>query len=126
MAGRDIFHEMAKRYVRRWLRAARYAAQTSSVDALLRYRLRGGLNEVIRARRDLENEDFERLYRRARVTAVWRMRETINAELAELVHTYPTWKAPHLLRELECRGLPISEAVVYRWLRRFRSTEPVT
>lgn len=115
---RDRCEVLARRLFRRWMRAVEYARSGAShAAAYRRYSL--GRNEFREAIFDLdEPRGEERLWRRAKRTAVRRLQREIEATAVRLAFSFPELGRGRLAEVMRERGFPVGASTVRRMLQR--------
>lgn len=115
----DRLERYARCLWKRWLRAARYAQQTSVVDALLRYRFKDH-QEVHKAVRDVEAGSEGLLYMllRARKTARYRLKEQVEDLAIRIAFAMPAGSRGAIAERVRRAGYAVSPSTVRRVLVR--------
>lgn len=117
---RDQYERDAQRLWRRWCRAARYALETTVVDAMLRYRL-GSIQEAHNAVRDLlaGPEGWVYMLQRARRTARLRRRRQVEGLVLRLAYSMPVAAGRcSIAKAVRRAGFAVSPSTVRRMLVR--------
>lgn len=116
---RDRYERDAQRLWRRWFRAARYALETTAVDAMLRYRL-GSILEAHNAVRDLiaGPEGWVYMLQRARRTARLRRRRQVEDLVLRLAFSMPVAGRCSIALAVRRAGFAVSPSTVRRMLVR--------
>lgn len=116
---RDHLEHYARRLWKRWIRAARYALQTSSTDAMLRYRF-AHVQEVRKAMRDLAAGRSGLLYMLSRARRVARnhLRTEVEALAVRLAYAMPLDGRDALARAAARAGWAVSPSTIRRVLVR--------
>jgi len=115
---KDRCEALARRLFRRWVRAVEFArAGVSHAAAYRRYGL--GRNEFRAACFDLdEPRGEERLWRRAKRTAVRRLQQEIEAAAVRLAFSFPELGRDRLAQVMRERGFAVGASTVRRMLLR--------
>ncbi len=115
----DRLERYARCLWKRWLRAARYAQQTSVVDALLRYRLNDH-QEVRKAVRDLVAgpEGLVYMLHRARKAARYRLREEVEDVAIRVAFAMPAGGGGVIAEKVRKAGYAVSRTTIQRILER--------
>ncbi|MBV1861568.1 MAG: hypothetical protein KUG77_24330 [Nannocystaceae bacterium] len=116
---RDHIERFAQRLWRRWLRAARYALETTPMDAMLRYRF-ADHKEVRNAVRDVleGREGLVYMLHRARRAARNRLRPEIENLAIRLAFSMPAGGRGTLARAAARAGYAVSPSTIRRMLLR--------
>ena len=116
---KDRCEALARRLFRRWVRAVEYArACASQVAAYRKFGL--GRNEFREALFDLEEpRGEERLWRRAKRTAVRRLQRDIETAALHLAYSLPEWGRGRLARAMREQGFGVGASTVRRVLQRY-------
>ena len=116
---RDRYERLAQCLWKRWLRAARYAQQTSVVDAVLRYRFKDH-QEVRKAVRDVvagpEGQRYMLL--RARKAARIRLKDEVEDLAIRIAFSMPTGTRDSIAQAVRRAGFAVSPSTVRRVLVR--------
>ena len=115
----DRLERYARCLWKRWLRAARYAQQTSVVDALLRYRFKDH-QEVRKAVRDVVAgpEGLVYMLHRARKAARYRLREEVEDVAIRIAFAMPAGGRGVIAEKVRKAGYAVSRSTIHRILVR--------
>jgi len=115
----DRLERYARCLWKRWLRAARYAQQTSVVDALLRYRFKDH-QEVRKAVRDVVAgpEGLVYMLHRARKAARYRLRSEVEDVAIRIAFAMPAGGGSAIAQRVRKAGYVVSRSTIQRILVR--------
>ncbi|MGH1348911.1 MAG: hypothetical protein ACRBN8_45685 [Nannocystales bacterium] len=115
----DHLERYARCLWKRWLRAARYAQQTSVVDAVLRYRFKDH-QEVRKAVRDVVAgpEGLIYMLRRARKAARYRLKNEVEDLAIRIAFSMPTGSRDAIAKAVRQAGYAVSPSTIRRVLLR--------
>ena len=115
----DRLERYARCLWKRWLRAARYAQQTSVVDALLRYRFKDH-QEVRKAVRDVVAgpEGLVYMLHRARRAARHRLKNEVEDRAIRIAFSMPTGTRDSIAQAVRRAGYAVSPSTIRRVLVR--------
>ncbi|MBV1858594.1 MAG: hypothetical protein KUG77_09305 [Nannocystaceae bacterium] len=115
----DRLERYARYLWKRWLRAARYAQQTSVVDAVLRYRLKDH-QEVRKAVRDVlaGPEGLVYMLHRARKAARYRLKHEVEDLAIRIAFSMPMGSRDAIAKAVRRAGYAVSPSTIRRVLVR--------
>jgi len=115
----DRLERYAQCLWKRWLRAARYAQETSVVDAVLRYRMKDH-QEVRKAVRDVVagREGLVYMLLRARKAARYRLRKEVEDVAIRIAFAMPTGGGGAIAEKVRKAGYVVSRTTINRILVR--------
>jgi hypothetical protein len=115
----DRLERYARRLWKRWLRAARYAQETSVVDALLRYRFKDH-QEVRKAVRDViaGPEGLAYMLHRARKAARYRLKDEVEDLATRVAIAMPMGSRNVIAKAVQRAGYAVSPSTIRRVLVR--------
>ena len=115
----DRLERYARCLWKRWLRAARYAQQTSVVDALLRYRFKDH-QEVRKAVRDVVagRDGLAYMLLRARKAARYRLRNEVEDVAIRIAYAMPAGGGGVIAEKVRMAGYSVSRSTIRRILVR--------
>lgn len=115
----DRLERYARCLWKRWLRAARYAQETSVVDALLRYRFKDH-QEVRKAVRDViaGPEGLVYMLHRARKAARYRLKEEVEDLAVRIAFATPFGGRDVIADKVRQAGYAVSPSTIRRVLMR--------
>ena len=115
---RDRSERKARALWRRWYRAARYAQETSVIDATLRYRFRDH-QEVRKALRDVlaGRKGLVYMLMRARKAARLRLQHEVEGVVLRIAYSMPAAGRDRIAEAVRRAGYRVSPTTVWRTLR---------